>query len=330
MITRRRQSIGAATVLAMSILIGVGAAWADDPGGAHRVRAPGAGGSAAANQAAASADAVQLLSKLVLPAGDRRSATEPEGGGLPLSQPAEAPATPNLVDLHQWWLVPGSPASVLDFVATHRPAGSRLVFAGHGGGSPQGLSFSQVGYGWPPVRMVLSARSLGITAVPLSGGVTGVRVDAQDVWIVPRPPSSEIPSSLTGLWVTVTRLGRRIQGPLRFSSAVKVRRAIALLNQLPLFQPGVISCPADFSNLIHLAFSGRANQRATAVVDASGCLQVGLTIDGRRQPTLAGGGFPGSGLPMNGSLVRRLASALRVKFQTGIPVPFSRPARLGG
>ena len=79
-------------------------------------------GSAAANEAAARSDASSLLAQVPLEPGATPSADEPAGDGGLLSHAAGGPATPNLVDEHAWWVVPGGRAQALAYVNAHAHA----------------------------------------------------------------------------------------------------------------------------------------------------------------------------------------------------------------
>jgi hypothetical protein len=225
----------------------------------------------AGHRAAARADAATLLSRLKLPPGASVSGVEPAGDGGQLARPAVGPAaTPNVVDRHEWWRVPGGPAAVIAYVDAHRPAGSRRFLTGAG----------VTGLDWGPRRGVLSQRRLIVQAVSLADGSTGVRADAQVVWVTPRPPRERVPAAERRLRVTV---GRR---SLFVTSTSEIREVIRLLNALPAAQPGAVNCPADRGAAVRLAFRPR---RAVAVVDQAGCGDVALTLHGRRRPSLTGG-----------------------------------------
>jgi hypothetical protein len=239
----------------------------------------------ASHRAAARADAAVLLSRLRLPPGSSASAVEPAGDGGQLARPAVGPAaTPNVVDRHAWWRVPGAPAAVLAYLGAHPPAGARRFLSGPG----------VAGFDWRPRRGVLSRRWVIVHAVALPGGSTGVRADAQVVWITPRPARERIPADERRLRITTARRSLVVTAPSR------IRQAIRLLNALPAAQPGAVNCPADLGVTVRLAFRPH---RAVAVVDPSGCGTVTLTLRGRRQPPLAGGR----------ELVPRLARALHLR-----------------
>ena len=281
------------------------------------IAAAAAGGSAAANRAAVRADAAKLLATVSLPPGATRSSGEPAGDGSVLARPSTSPGTANLVDRHQWWTVPGSPRSVLDYVKHHHPAGSRLLFSGSSAG-PNKPEERDLGFDWAPVPGVLGVRQLLVTVVALPHHVTGLRVDAQDVWVTPRPTSEQIPSSVARLRLIVTKGKHRLQGPLVFVSRSKLDAVITLLNELPLFPPGVYSCPSDWGTRIRLAFFDAAATEPAAVasVDPGGCRGVALELDGRRQPELASGPIPGH---PHATLIGLLEKDLGVRIREGIP-----------
>jgi hypothetical protein len=282
----------------------------------------GAGGAAAAvmvgarsastNRDAARTDAAALLSRLRLPPGAIKVTSNPPGAGAALAHAFDAPATPNLVDEHGWWVVPMTPASLLAFVERQRPRGSRLEQSGFGSKGPQ-----MVGYGWPARLGVLSTRWLVIEVVALANGSTALRVDAQVVWITPRPASERIPAGVDRLTVSVVRARRSIQGPVTVTARNRIRRARSLVDGLPLAQPGVSACPVDLGITVRLTFYGRSNRPlAVAGVDPGGCQNVSLTIRGRGQGLLTSAAFPGSGRPVRVSLVAQLDAALRLKLTT--------------
>src|SRR5690242_11307313 len=75
------------------------------------------------SSASARIAAHRILTDLRLPAG----ATRTSAAAVPdvLRRPPVVPATPDLVDLHAYWVVPGGPKSVLAWVTAHRPRGSK-------------------------------------------------------------------------------------------------------------------------------------------------------------------------------------------------------------
>jgi hypothetical protein len=165
---------------------------------------------------------------------------------------------------------------------------------------------------------VLSTRWLVVEVVQLPGGSTGLRADAQVVWVKPRPASEQIPPGAHLLRVSVGTAipaNKPKQRPFTVTSPKILHRILALLNALPAAQPGARSCPIDFGIRVRLAFYVRRRMAplAVAVIDPGGCGGVGLTIGGRSQPSLEGEGLPGS---PRASLIQRLDSILGVKLDT--------------
>jgi len=273
----------------------------------------------AANEAAARTDAASLLGALSLPAGATRSPVEPAGDGSVLAQPGSGPPlTPNVVDESAWWLLADAPAAVLAYVQAHPPAGSRRVLASTGSTGTNGTNVEVVAFARPPVAGVLDTRWLVVEVVRLAGGSTGLRADAQVVWVTPRPASEQIPPGAHLVRVSVDSsiaVNRPRQRPFTVTVPRTLRRIVALLNALPAAQPGPRSCPVDFGISVRLAFYAKRRMRplAVAVLDAGGCGGVQLTIGGRPQPSLEGDGLSGPG----GSSIQRLDSILGFKLDTG-------------
>lgn len=226
---------------------------------------------------------------------------------------------PNVVDGHAWWVLPGVRSKVLAYIRTHPPAGTTIAFSGsaatHGRTTSESVAFA-----WPPIADVLGMRWLVITVVQIPGGPTGLRADAQVVWITPRPVSEAIPGGAHLLRISVNSViaaNQPHQRPLRVTSAHKIAQVIALLNSLPAAQPGVTSCPADFGISVRLAFypTPRATPSAVAEIDPQGCGGVGLTLDGRPQPRLSGEPPPMPGQPPTRSLIGRIDRTLGVKLR---------------
>jgi hypothetical protein len=274
-------------------------------------------GPVAAHRAAARADAAALLARLKLPAGARSSVTEPSGAGAALVTAAQRPVTPNLVDKHGFWVVPGRPAAVLAFIARHAPAGAKLV-ATESGSADHGLLVDS--YGWPARAHVLSTRQI-VVAVVSVGRSTALRADALDVWMTPRPASERIPRKVDKLEVTVVNGRRTAQVPLIFTASRQIGHVRALIDGLPAAQPGASSCPADFAIRVRLAFYAAGGTRPLAVarVDPDGCQDVQLAIGSEPQPPLTSEPFPGSGRAHAPSLVTQLDRTL------GVTLPVTGP-----
>jgi hypothetical protein len=259
--------------------------------------------SAAENEHLAQNDAASLLALLTLPSGAVQSAGEPAGDGDHLADPSERPATPNLVDEHAWWIVPLRRTETIAFIHAHPPLGAKSSGGGDAGkgrvvtdGQPGvgNVEYEWEGFGFPPVEGALAQRSLIVTAVQLPGGSSGVRADAQVVWLTPRPVAEVIPSGARLLWVSVLgqiSKNRPGQRPFAVTSAQRIATVTKLLNTLPATQPGARSCPIDLGNRVRLVFYARrgASPLSIVTIDPGGCGSVGVVIKGKAEQELEGG-----------------------------------------
>ena len=144
-------------------------------------------GASVNNDQAARAEAKRLLSLVRLPAGAQPSASAPTGAGPALSSPPGGPVVPHLVDLHDFFVVPGTADTVVAWVERHRPAGSRA--GDSGSDSSPGEHERWTSFEFRPIAGVLRLRALEVSAVQLRSGVVAVRVDSQ-VAPLPRLPGN--------------------------------------------------------------------------------------------------------------------------------------------
>jgi hypothetical protein len=302
----------ALVALICAVAIGAGAvsaAGGDSARAASPSRTASVAQSSAADESAARSAAASLLMELPLPADATQSAAEPSGDESVLAHSGSFPATPNLVDDHAWWVLPGAPAEVLAYVNAHPPTGSRVSSTGWGNEGAHLTHVESETIEWPAIVDVLSTRQLVVEVVRLSNGSTGLRADAEVVWVTPRPASETIPPGSRILRISVhgSLPGEQpTQRPLRVTSTKKIEEIVALLDALSAAQPGARSCPADFGIDVRLAFyaSRGAPSLAVAGIDPQGCGGVQLRIAGKRQPGLASGG----------SLIQQIDHVLGVKL----------------
>jgi hypothetical protein len=274
--------------------------------------------SSAENEASARTDAALLLTRLSLPADATPSASEPTGDDGMLGSAETGPATPNLIDDHSWWILPGTPTQTLSYIRAHAPAGSTLTGTGSGG-TRGAITSESVTFSWPPLTGVLDTRQLSIAAVALPGNTTGLRADAQVVWITPRPASETIATGAHLLRISVGSsipVNQPHQRPLHITSISQIDAVTALLNALPAAQPGTRSCPADFGIRVRLAFYPKPRTKPSAIadIDPQGCGGVQLTLAGQPQPPLESEPLSTSGHTPAGSLIQRIDRALAVKL----------------
>jgi hypothetical protein len=256
-----------------------------------------------ANKRAAHRDAARLLERLRLPLRAARSAVEPSGDGGLLKPLRALVATTAGADVHAWWIVPGAPDQVMAYVEAHPPAGSKLSATG-GANNGQGRTGASDLFEWRPIRRVLGERHLMVSVTALSRGVSGVLVQAESIWIVPRPVSERVPKAARAIDVTSAKLRGPTTVMQTVTDAVEVRRIVTLIDSMPVVQPVFYHCPMLTpvrARVITLSFRDRAGGRALAratytayppPLGPSGpCNPIQFTIGGRRQPALIGGEF---------------------------------------
>jgi hypothetical protein len=257
----------------------------------------------AQNRAAARSDATHLRHGVPLPDGATPSTSEPRADGGLLGQPGMRSPGVKLVDDHAFWTIAEPLQSVREFVSTHPPAGSRLAGTGLSGGPsvPANASFS---FSFKSLPAGVASRSLSVALVALGPTLTGVRVDAQDVWLVPRPSSERVPNGVRSLRIThsTSQTGPGIMTGLAFTFGITQRAEIDQITRwidaLPIVQPGATSCPAQPSHppRVRFAFLGTGGIPLAAATEdgnvrepTTSCDAMSFTVRGHSQPGLLNG-----------------------------------------
>jgi len=257
-------------------------------------------------QARAKADAAAILAEFVPPPGATRLEAAPNANGGVLSHRVYVEFTPDVVDVADWWRVPGlSAQAVLNWENAHLLRRfTKSTWTGPVGGNPS------VGQWWslPDVAGVLVNRNLEVTALA-EGSSTFLRVDGDVDWLPARPAWSMLPAANVRA-VVVTAVPsindkRKPPAPVTITDPSRVRKLVALINGLSMPLPdGTISCPALEGGALRLTFLARPGGSVLAVALASdnGCGGVGMTV-GSQQVGLGFGNNPAqqalaiSGLP---------------------------------
>jgi hypothetical protein len=244
--------------------------------------------------------AAQLLQGLRLPQGAQALAREPRGDGGLLRSPQSVSGGDELVDRHRLWRVHLSLAAVEAFVEHNQHVlGTGSSTAGGPSVPPNhSLTFQYVprrstAWAYDPRNPFISTSALQVTFVTLPHGWTGIRADAQVVWIYPRTEAQMVPAHTYVIWVrtgSTTRHIREFQ-PL-------AGRIIRKFDSLEVVQPGqAYSCPAFRSRRPPITIEFHAfdpRSVAHAIVPGSGfstpCDPIVFTVDGRATQ-LVGGDF---------------------------------------
>lgn len=282
----------------VAVVVGCGVSTRPAASDSSRCRAEAGVGATAApgNRTAALREDERLLRSARLPPGAVDVAAEPRGDGRVLDKPPQW-TTGNRIDCYAWWRSRASLTAVLAFLAAHRPPGSRGKGSGELGG-PGIPRNHDLGFDLPPLGQAVSFRTLLFDVVALRGGGTGVRVDAQDGWVVPRPASERIPAGIHELDVHDARPGKPAILSRSISDSATIQKIITLLNKMEIVQPGVTSCPDLLSGqpIVTLDFRTRAGGPIVARASETDygfpsgpCNPVSLTIRGHAQKRLLGG-----------------------------------------
>jgi hypothetical protein len=264
-----------------------------------------------ANQRAAVTAAEQMLGELVLPAGATQIPIEPVGDAYQLAHPDELFFYAAEVKRHEFWTTSASPSAVIASIDAHLPAGARSSGTGYSGNS------ELVSYALPTVGApALGSRSLGVEAVELTGGGTGVRADASVRYSAPRLPDQRVPPRARLLEITRAGMGAS-PPPLIVTNRSKVRRVAAIIDGLPFaaLRGVAISCPLILPAPI-VTFTFRAapdgpglatvSEPSNAPTSADPCFTATLRLRGHLEPALLNGG----------RLLRRAGAILGVKLSS--------------
>lgn len=275
------------------------------------------------NKALAQSDAPKLLDLVNLPPGSSSQSSEPPDDGGWLKDPGYMQNSRNLVDVNEFWHVPGSFQSTLAYIKAHPPAGWRSVEGSWFTGTVP--PNQDLDYYFSDISGRVAPRLLAISLVQLSDGSTGVRADAEEAWIVTRPRSEKVPGGVREIDIREVEIQRAhpVGRPfvperpilsLKLTNRAKIKKIVRWIDGLPLNQPLRFPCHGGPRSLTVATLAFRAGgggilARASGVPAARGaapCLPFEFSIHGRWQPPLQYGDVFGK--------VQRL---LGVRFRRG-------------
>jgi hypothetical protein len=233
---------------------------------------------------AALRDAYRRLEKVRLPPGSRP--VKKVGRGLHLNTPGTEPETPNLVQMHSFFLSPRPREAVVKWFDGHPPAGSRQGISGSFGIGKRTV-VKYVGFEWPELRDRVYSRSVEVSVASRPSGGSAIRIDSMAVWVTPRRAYEELPGGIRFIDVRL-----RAKGHLRRSKVIsdpaEVRSVDKLIDGLDPAQPGTVSCPELGYAEKRLTLVFRPARRGPALAEAKQIIPAGcgrpleLTVHGHK------------------------------------------------
>jgi len=237
-------------------------------------------------------DAYRRLAELRLP-----PATHPVrkiGRGLHLNGPGTEPDSPNLVQLHSYFLSPWPREKVVSWFKHHPPAGSGLQMIGSFGIGKKTV-VRYIGFEWPERRGVVGSREVSIGIAGRPHGGTAIRADSQAVWVTPRRAGEQIPAGARFLDLKVRRPGGHLLKSRVISELSEVRSIADLIDSFGVVQPGTHSCPLETGPEKEYSLTFRHSRRGPILAEATQltpgfCINaLQLTVHGKKQPALEEG-----------------------------------------
>lgn len=237
------------------------------------------------NKVGAMALAEELLAspRLPTPTTEVGSAPSPL-----LRQPFQLIDAETEAELHSFWILALPLPAFQTYVKSHPPSG--VTQDGSGSGTSGGSSEHEIT--WAPRRPPsgISTAQLLYTFTALGRGRTGLRVDAEVVWLPERTAATLIPTTDRSATISLTSLAPRVgRRSLTLGPGRELRSLISLVNRLPTIPPpGPLSC-ALVTTSAKLSFRPRARALSNAgSTQEIGCASTRLRV-GSREILLAQG-----------------------------------------
>ena len=259
-------------------------------GGATRVAQAAADAGAASNKAAARAAAARILNDVRLPAGATRVSADPGVSIWLKYSVAGVPATPDVVDYHRFWRVPGDPHAVIDWIEAHHPAGATTSSTGSESRDGAPVTWSVI-FAFTGIVRGVSEEVLGVGVTGAKGGGTAIRADGLAVWLIPRPVAEVVPAGTRAVSVSMDQPGGRNYRVSTITAPQPINRLVALIDSLPRAQPGAIACPTmgQHAGLLDVRFLAASGGKPLARAVETGCGGLSFAIRGRTKSGLDAG-----------------------------------------
>jgi hypothetical protein len=195
----------------------------------------------ARNRARAQRAAERRVMTVNLPPGTTLSRSRPTGLGGLLEEPIAIPGGHRHATAHRFWTVPRPPKDVLAWLRKHPPRRTRSV--GEIGGTGGNAIEFELLPGAP--RSGDLGGLLFVNVVKRSSGGSAVRADAFEDWNVPRSPRARIPASARFLGLTVSpgsggiHTEGEVPRPTRYASTADqalITKLVRVVDRQPAYQ----------------------------------------------------------------------------------------------
>lgn len=238
--------------------------------------------SASQNRRAAEAEISALLGAVKVPPGAVRLNSAPIAflGAAP-----ETEGSPDFITLTGWWTVDASYATAVAWVRGHPPGALSIDGGGSSGGPgiPANTSFR---FGAPDTDAYTGATLL-IELADMDGR-TGIRVDAQGIWLPAKSPLEVVTKGTPVTLVVLNDTGGSTArtAPSRLLDPADGDTVIADLNALRPSDGGARGCALDLGYRVLIAVPAHGVDEVFN--DDAACNLVLVTRGGRSLPTLTG------------------------------------------
>jgi hypothetical protein len=223
-------------------LAACGAATGPDSLASQSSATPAAATTSSSSHARAEAELATLLAGVRVPPGAERVSSAPV---TMLAQAPVSEASPNLLTLTSWWSVDMSFADALAWIQAHPPAGLTSSMGGQAGG-PGVPTNRSLGYSAPSTTAYDGA-SVELELAAMGSSVTGLRADAEVVWLPAKPADEFVPAGTVVTLVAVKHFGSPDATVLRTRQLDATDGAVMIkdLNGLLPSDGGIRGCAAD-------------------------------------------------------------------------------------
>jgi hypothetical protein len=163
------------------------------------------------------------------------------GRGLHLNSAGSIPDTPNVVQMHSFFLSPQPREAVLAWLKAHPPVTTGLQEGGSFGIGKKTV-VEYLGFEWPELPGKVRERRTMFAVAARPGGGSAIRVDTQAVWITPHPAAATIPAGARFIDLKLRRHGKLRKSKV-ISNPAEVRSIAKLIDGFEVSQPGTYNCP---------------------------------------------------------------------------------------